>query len=304
MSENHLNTALYGFADSIAGGENLARALGLAYLPIELHRFPDGESLVRMPAFADEAILYRSLDRPNDKLIEIILAAAEMRRQGTRHLTLVAPYLPYMRQDIAFRPGEAVSQKIIGALLTPYFDRFIAVDPHLHRTHSLDTVFPGRDASALTAAALMGQHLASAGMTQNAILVGPDEESTPLVRTAAEAADAEWLVARKVRHGDNDVTIELQATPSLQGRRAIIIDDVISSGGTILTCTGLLRGRGAARVDVCTTHALYGADVAAAFAQAGIGEVISCDGVPHPSNRMALAPLLAPLLTQELVHER
>ncbi|MCZ4328253.1 ribose-phosphate pyrophosphokinase-like domain-containing protein, partial [Brachybacterium paraconglomeratum] len=86
--------------------------------------------------------LYRSLDQPNEKLVELLLAARTARTLGAPHLTLVAPYLPYMRQDIAFSPGEAVSQRIVGPFLASLVDAVITVDPHLHRVASLRDVVP------------------------------------------------------------------------------------------------------------------------------------------------------------------
>lgn len=298
MPEDKLVRAVYGFTDSADGGQRLAREMSLPFVAIETHHFPDGESLVRIPRGADDAILYRSLDRPNEKLVEIILASAELKRQGAMRLTLVAPYLAYMRQDIAFHEGEAVSQAIIGQLLSGYFDRFVTVNPHLHRTAELTSVFRYRRAAALTAASLIGGHLNGAGYPKNTLLVGPDEESAPLVRTAAESAGLEWIVAAKERQGDRNVAITLPASTHIQGRQAVIIDDVISSGVTIARCAALLFERGATIVDVYTVHALFGEPTGQIFRDAGIGKVISCDSVPHPSNNIHLAPLIATELQQ------
>jgi ribose-phosphate pyrophosphokinase len=299
-----LPRAVYGFPESAAAAEKLAGLLNLPCLAVEIHRFPDGESLVRLPAFAASAILYRSLNDPNDKLIELILASAELRTQGAGHITLVTPYLAYMRQDIAFRPGEAVSQKIIGPLIALYFNRILTVNPHLHRTPELGMVFPGRAATALTAAGLIGQSIA-ASTADKPLLIGPDAESAPLVENAAAACGATWATANKVRRGDRNVSVELPAGLDVKGRHTIIIDDVISSGATILDCAEALFARGAARVDVYTVHALFGPDIAATFTKAGISDVISCDSVPHPSNRISLAPLFCPpFVAKELTDER
>lgn len=298
MSEGNLARAVFGFVDSADGGQRLAREMSLPFVAIETHHFPDGESLVRIPQGADDAILYRSLDRPNEKLIEIILASAEIRRQGANRLTLVAPYLAYMRQDIAFHKGEAVSQTIIGQLLANYFDRFITVNPHLHRTAALISVFRRRRAASLTAAPLIGRYLNQSGAPKNTLLVGPDEESAPLVRLAAESAGFEWIVAAKERQGDRNVTITLPESAHIQGRPVVIIDDVISSGVTIARCAALLFKEGAANVDVYTVHALFNAQADQIFRDAGIGKVVSCDSVTHPSNRIHLAPLLATELLQ------
>ena len=103
-----------GFPDYDRQASALAKALNAPYRLIELHRFPDGESQLRLPpALPGQVVLCRSLDRPNGKLVELLLAAGCARQLGASQLILVAPYLCYMRQDAAFHPGEAVSQAIV-----------------------------------------------------------------------------------------------------------------------------------------------------------------------------------------------
>lgn len=96
-------------------------------------------------------IFYCSLDKPNNKLIELFLAAAGARDMGARTVSLVAPYLCYMRQDKAFHCGEVVSQQVIGNLLAGYFDNVITVDAHLHRVHHLADAVPVSQAVNITA---------------------------------------------------------------------------------------------------------------------------------------------------------
>ena len=132
-----------GFPEYAGQGRRLAAAAGLDYADVGIHHFPDGESRVRLPPRLPSRIVFcRSLHRPNDKLVELALAAHTARELGAERLTLVAPYLCYMRQDKAFAPGEAVSQRIAGALIADWFDELITVDPHLHRTLSLEQAVP------------------------------------------------------------------------------------------------------------------------------------------------------------------
>jgi len=287
-------TAVYGFPESADGAARLAAALGVPCHIAELHRFPDGESLVRLPEAVERAVVYRSLDAPNDKLVELLLAASVLRRQGAGDLCLVAPYMAYMRQDAVFRPGEPVSQTVIGALLARHFDRFVCVEPHLHRTHQLDEVFPGRPAAALSGAGVIAAHLAAERVGDDTVIAGPDEESEPLVRGVAEPLGLPWVVGRKVRRGDRDVSVELPVSASgLAGRRVVIVDDVISSGETIVSCAAAARAAGGTVAGVYTVHALFGDGARRRFAETGIPPVRSADGVPHPTNALSLAPLIA-----------
>ncbi|MGM0595350.1 MAG: ribose-phosphate diphosphokinase, partial [Pseudomonadota bacterium] len=215
---------LWSFNDYQTPARALAERLGLPLGLIQCHRFPDGESKVTLPAKAEEeVIICRSLDQPNDKLIELLLAATTAREQGAKHLTLVAPYLCYMRQDIAFQPGEAVSQRIIGQFLAGLFDRVLTVDPHLHRIDRLEQAIPHRDARALSAAAPMRRHLAE--HTHAPLLIGPDSESLQWVRAIAEPVGLDYAVANKERRGDREVTITLPER-DYRHHEVILVDDM------------------------------------------------------------------------------
>ena len=110
-------SSLHAFAFHEEPARRLATALGADFRGIEQRRFPDGESLVRTAPEAGAAVLYCSLDHPNDRLVDLLLASSALRDSGVRSIVLVAPYLCYMRQDVAFQPGEAVSQKVVARLL-------------------------------------------------------------------------------------------------------------------------------------------------------------------------------------------
>ena len=135
---------LLAFDDEQGQANALAAALQIPLALVERHRFPDGESRLRLPPrLPDRLLMLRGLHQPNDKLVELLIALPAARALGARQILLVCPYLAYMRQDMAFHPGEAVSQRHVGALLASQIDGLITVDPHLHRIASLDEVMPG-----------------------------------------------------------------------------------------------------------------------------------------------------------------
>jgi ribose-phosphate pyrophosphokinase len=296
-----MSIAVHGFEPCEASARALAEALGVPFGLVAAHRFPDGELLVTAPEGAPEVVIaHLSLDRPNDKLVELALAAEAWRRQGVRRLVLAAPYLAYMRQDRAFAPGQAISQRAIGRLLAGLFDRIVTVDAHLHRTHSLAEVFGATEADDLTAAGPIGDWLKAQDDLSHAILVGPDEESEPLVRAAAGRCGAPWLILEKTRKGDADVELEVPSTRLLQGRDVVLVDDIVSSGATLAAAARAALQRGAGRVWAVVVHALLGDEAAAELSQAGIARLVSTDSVAHPTNAIPLAPLLAEALAQEV----
>ena len=272
----------------------LATAAGIDAQPIHRHRFPDGEMKLTLPPRLPRAVaILRSLHDPNEKLIELWLAAGTARTLGAVDVTLVAPYLAYMRQDCAFSPGEAISQRRIGAFLAAAFDRVITVDPHLHRVSSLSEVIPDTATVVVSAAPAIGRFLRS--RVKGALLLGPDEESGQWVRSAADAAGLEWAVARKIRRGDRRVTVALPDVP-LSGRHVVLVDDMISTGRTLVEATRSLRNAGAVRVDVAATHALFSPDTGRALHAAGVRRIWTTDSVRHASNAIRLTALLTTAL--------
>ncbi|MGM0985243.1 MAG: ribose-phosphate diphosphokinase [Pseudomonadota bacterium] len=293
-----MTCALLYFQDEMGPARRLAEAANLPAHTVECHRFPDEELKLRLPftesaAFPETLVLYRSLDRPNAKLIELLLLARHARRQGVTRLVLVAPYLAYMRQDIAFHSGEIVSQTIVGGFLAELFDAVITVDPHLHRIERLDQAIPLEHAIALHGAPRLAELIAE--KRRNPLLLGPDEEALQWVRQAAEMTGFDFGTCRKTRNGDRNVAIEL---PDIEvaGRQIVLMDDVASSGHTVARAAETLTAAGAASVDVAITHALFAGDALAVIQSAGVGEVWSTDCIAHESNAIAMAPVLAEAL--------
>jgi phosphoribosylpyrophosphate synthetase len=124
-------------------GRPLGEALDAAHATLWMHRFPDGEARVRIDGdlAGRSAIMVASLDRPDAKLLPLLFALATARDLGARSVGLVAPYLPYMRQDLEFHRGEGMSARHFAELLSRAADWVLTVDPHLHRIHRLDELF-------------------------------------------------------------------------------------------------------------------------------------------------------------------
>ena len=288
---------LLAFDDEFKLAQALALALAWPLALIERHAFPDGETRLRLPHhLPPRVVILRGLQQPNAKLTELLLAAAGARELGAQHISLVCPYLAYMRQDMAFTPGEVVSQRHIGRLLGAAFERLVTVDPHLHRVATLEEVMPNRQGVALTAAPLWGRFIAQ--RLPGALLLGPDEEAGQWVRVAAAAGALDHAVCHKQRHGDRDVDVALPAVPAVpvQGRAVVLLDDVASTGRTLMAAARGAQAMGAASVDAAVTHALFVGDALAELHASGVRHVWSTDAVPHPTNALSLVPLLAQAL--------
>lgn len=284
--------AIHSFDDGAGPAAALAQELGIAFAPIRHHRFPDGESLVQVDAekAGGCALLYRSLDDPDGKLVELLLAAAALRDNGATRVVLVAPYLGYMRQDIAFRPGQAVSQRVVGHLLADHFDGVLTVDPHLHRIAALGEVMPGIAAVSLSAASVLAAGLGDAART---MLAGPDAESRQWVESIARLSGVPVLLGSKERHGDRAVTVTFDEPHLARDCRVVLVDDVIASGTTLVRAAEVLLAAGASSVEVLATHCLASEEDLARLAAAGITRLRATDSVAGPVATMPLASLLA-----------
>jgi ribose-phosphate pyrophosphokinase len=281
-----------------AAARRLAARLGVSSHEIELHRFPDEELRVSVGPPATTTIVFASLHQPNDKLLALLFAGEALRRGGARRLVLAAPYLCYMRQDAAFHEGEAISQKVVGPLLAQSFDRIVTVDTHLHRTKDIGAVFPGVEAANLSATPAIAEAL-RAGFDRQTVIVGPDEESRVWVRDLAARLGVSHAVARKSRRGDRSVEIAFADANLFAGRPALVVDDIVSSGGTLIACAKALRAAGASAIDAVVTHALFPPELVGALFAVGIRSVKSTDSVPHPTNAIALDGILAEALRKE-----
>ena len=282
------------FEEDEASAARIAHAAHLETACIGRHRFPDGELKLRLPPqLPARVVLLRTLNDPNEKLVELLLVAQTARTLGATHITLVAPYLAYMRQDIAFQPGEVISQRVVGSFLATLFDAIITVDPHLHRISTLQEAVPLAQATVLSGAPLLADLIAD--QRDNPLLMGPDEESAQWVAQAADHHGFDHGVCHKIRRGDKDVQIALPEI-AVKGRAVVLLDDVASSGHTLAGAARLLLGAGAASVDVAVTHALFAGDALQIILQAGVGEVWSTDCIAHPSNAVSMANSIAEIL--------
>jgi len=275
-------------------GRDLAGRLGAETGVLETRRFPDGESYVRIVSVVAgrEIILVCSLARPDDQFLRLVFTARTLRELGASRITLVSPYLAYMRQDKRFHSGEAVTSTHFADLLSREVDRLVTVDPHLHRHKALSEIY-AIPAVALHAAPLLADWIAA--NVERPLIVGPDIESEQWVSDVARRAGAPYVVLRKERHGDRNVEIAIPDLGEWVGRQPVLIDDIASSGRTLIETARGLTG-GGLRPPVCVVvHPLFADD---AFGElSGLAErIVSTDAVTHPSNGIPLAGLLAEAL--------
>lgn len=274
----------------------VARAAGAELGVLETRRFPDGESYLRLRSdvAGREVVLVCTLAKPDANFLPLVFAARTVRDHGASSVTLMAPYLAYMRQDMAFKDGEAVTSAQFAALVSREFDRLITVDPHLHRWKALSDIY-AIPALALQAAPLL--HAWIKAHVPDPLIVGPDAESRQWA--SAIGAGMPSLVLEKERRGDREVAIRFPDLTAWRGRQPVVVDDIASSGRTLIEACEGLRARGFAKPICLVVHPLFAEDSFERLSQAAAG-IVSANTVPHPSNGIRIEALLANAICRAL----
>jgi len=273
----------------------VARELGLKASEAEIRRFPDGEKYLRINedvAGQDVVIIQSIHHAPDDLLFEYFLLCDTIKDLGAKKAIAVLPYFAYARQDSRFNPGEAVSFRTVAKLIEDVgTSELYSVDMHQHRIGRASDVFriPAHN---LTAAPLLAEYVKSNVSLEKPVVVGPDEESEQWASAAAKVIGADHDVLEKRRLGAEKVEISTRSL-AVGGRDVVLIDDIISTGGTIIEASKILKSQGARRIIVACTHPILAHDALARIYESGAEIVVGTDTVPSPISYVSVAPLIA-----------
>ncbi len=277
-----------GGSASVALARGLARELSVQYVDVGFEKhpggFPDGERYVRLlGSVAAEHVVLVQTTYPDPKVVEFLLLADAIRDGGARRLTAVVPYFGYGRQDKRFLAGEAVSAKTIAKHLAIDCDELLTMaihNPEILRTFAL----PSREVSGMPA---IGRYLKSERVD---MLLAPDGNAIRFAEEASAIAGVPFDALEKERIDSYTVKIEPKAL-AVRGKSVALVDDVISTGGTIATAAKELRAQGARRVIAACVHGLF---VGPAEANLKVcDDVISTDTVRSPHTKVSVAPEFA-----------
>lgn len=278
-----------------------------AVLSLETRHFPDGELYFNLPEniAGKDIIVLCHLHQPSDKALALWFMAGHLRDFGVRSVGLVAPYLAYMRQDIRFNPGECLTSKYFAELINQRFDYLITVDPHLHRYHNLNEIY-SIPAEALHATDIIGDYLKT--QVKNPLVVGPDEESEQWASEVAAVAGCDFLVLRKTRSGDRDVAIHIPDVQRYADHQPVLVDDIISTGRTMLRTAEELVAQGLNQPLCIGVHAVFaeggeGVPSADEEMRAGpIAGIVTSNCIPHVTNGIDVSQLLTPAVLSMLAN--
>jgi ribose-phosphate pyrophosphokinase len=269
---------------SPALSRRLSKELGWRLVRPEVRRFPDGEIYIRITSPMEEAVVVQSLSPPqNEHLVELLLLLDLCRDLGAKRLTAVVPYLAYARQDKRFKEGEALSIKTVARLLE-LADKVLVVE-----AHSKEALSYFKRIEEVKVFRVLGSYLANLSL-KNPLFLSPDEGSLERVKEAAQVAGAEFDFLKKERLSGTRVKTEWKKIDA-EGRDVVILDDIISTGSTMVEAARLVGG--GRRVLACCVHGLFSNGALRKMARAGIKEILSTDTVESDQSRISVASPLA-----------
>ncbi len=288
---------------SLGLGRELSELLRLPHEECQHKIFPDGESYLRINfnVSGDDFLLVQTMyPDQNRRLLELMMVAKTLKLRGARSVHALVPYLAYARQDREFLEGEVVSAKVVLKLLRySGVDNLYVID--VHKPQILNE-FDGNSVN-IIAKRTFAQYLGKIGMNRS-IVVAPDMGAKERAQSLAEALGARCLVIKKFRDRvTGEIRHELPEDVNVYGKDVVVIDDIISTGGTMSNIVSFLKGKGANRVLAIASHGLFIGNAVNRLKSAGADEIIVLDtvakrfeGVTYLSVSKELADLLKPFL--------
>ena len=266
--------------------QKLARKAGGCSCVLESEIFPDSELRIRLPREVKTwdvyfvQSFYPDEKDVNDKFVEILFAAETAKELGAKTIYLIAPYLAYLREDIRFRKGEAVSAKIL-AKLCKIFRKVYVVEPHLHRFRSFKEFFPNAQKISITeeVSLYIKKHIGKC------LLVGPDDESEQWVKPIAEKLNLEYVILEKHRLSPRKVKTKGNTVSS---DKVVVIDDIISTGDTLIQASKLIKTK---KLYFIGMHGLFSENALSKLTK--LGKVIVSNSIPSKVSEIDCSSALA-----------
>lgn len=282
--------------------QDLANALNGEQGDMVVRQFPDGETYVRgnSRCQGNDAVIAANLFQPNPTFLPLIYSIRAVRDMGAKRIVLATPYLPYMRQDARFQPGEVITSRIFANLLSDELDGLVTVDPHLHRYAALSDIYSiptclGHAAPAL--ASWINDHV------EEPLIIGPDMESEQWVAEVGGLAGAPYTTLTKTRYGDRDVAISVPALDRWNDHTPVLVDDIISTARTMVEAVGHLLRAGFSAPVCVGVHAIFADGAYADLKDAGASTVATCNTVEHESNAIDINRIVADSIAVLLASE-
>lgn len=269
--------------------KELAAILGCSYVQAATTRFPDGECYTRIDQMElnDDVVIVQNT-YPDNNMIEVFLLQDAVRRLGAKTITLVIPYFGYARQDRVFKPGEPESARVMTRHLGLDCDHVITVD--IHKESVLDYFKCSHQD--LKAAEPIANYFKDKGIQ---LVLSPDVGALGRAKDVADRIGVQYDNLQKVRLSGSEVQIS-PATMDCNGKNVLIVDDMISTGGTIIAAAHALRQAGAQSISVACTHGVFVNNAIERLTGSSLDTVLCCNTLENELSHISVAPIIAEAL--------
>lgn len=281
---------------------NVAKELDDVFIRVETKKFPDGEKYLRVHGEVDDEVtIIQSTGYPQDEtLIELLFLIKNLKDLGAKKVKVVVPFMGYARQERRFNDGEAISAKIVAELIElAGADEFASINLHEDCVRKFFNI-PAYNLSAMPAIA---EYLKE--FTTDPIIIAPDKGALGFAEEISEILECNCTYLKKVRLGPDKVETTIAdidesdddsskvQISSVKGKQAIIIDDIIATGGTIVNAINILKEHGAVSVNVCCVHPTLVNDAVSKIYAAGATDLAGTDTLKSDVSSISLAKILA-----------
>jgi|TARA_Y100000310_G_scaffold63439_1_gene58863 ribose-phosphate pyrophosphokinase len=272
--------------------QKIAKRLRCTYSNLNIKKFPDNEIGMRFMSNVrgKAVVLVQSFyGNVNECIVEALFAAETARDLGAKKVFLIAPYFPYTRKDKRYEPGECISGKVLSKIISRYFDKVYIVDPHLHRKTRLPDLFSIKSKK-LTSNPCIVDYIKT--NIKNPLIVGPDKGSLEMVKTVAHGLRCKYAVIEKKRISGRKVKVRLNKKLKLDNKNIVFVDDIISTGNTILECTKILRKLGMKKFYCIAVHGIFVENALERLRKANI-KVVTTNTIPNKVDKIDISQLIS-----------
>lgn len=271
--------------------KKIANKLKCPSSQIQVSKFPDGELYIRFLTDVknQNIILIQSFyGNINDCIIETLFAAKTAKSLGAKKITLVAPYFPYLRQDKRFKSGECISIKILAQYMDQAFDKIYILDPHLHRKNKLSQLFKTKS-YLLSSNFLISEYIKK--KISNPVIIGPDNESYKWAGKVAGILGCPSFILSKKRLTEKKVKITINKKISIKNKNVIIVDDIISTGNTIIQSIKKLKKLGAKKFYCIAVHGIFSENALKRIKKLNV-TIITTNSIPNPVSKIDISGII------------
>jgi len=269
--------------------EGISKELDVPLAEMISKRFPDKEMYIQIvDDVADEDVIIVQTTYPDPNIIELFLLQNAVEEAKAKSITVVIPYFGYARQDTKFKDGEPISAKALANLISLSADKVITVDPH--KEHILD--FFSTSAVSCSAVPELAKYLKEKDVD---VVLAPDKGALERAKKASEIIGCDFDYMEKTRIDGETIKIKPKSLDAA-GKNVAIIDDIISTGGTMAKSIKELKKYGAKKVFVSCTHGLFAGEAVKKLISAGCDRIISTDTIVSDYSKVKIAPCISKLL--------